>query len=214
MLKLDLSRAHDPVAVEARLRKLDRDIEIRVRHLDMASRRITSDYPDLASWFCLRVMSGREFIVEKSLSDANVEAIVPQRKGEEIRKRGRVIPAPLLPVIPGYVLARCVPSAAAISGLRNVQHVASVVGKGEIPYRVPIDFINRFIDLAVTGEYDYRRTETDLKVGSQIRVIDGPFASFPAVVTGIDRAKEGRIDVEINIFGRPTPVELDLAQVQ
>lgn len=214
MRQLDLSRAHDPVAVEARLRRLERDREIHIHHLGMASRRITADYPELAGWFCLRVMTGREFSVEKSLFDAGVEAIVPQRKGQEIRKRGRIIPACTLPVIPGYVLVRCVPSAAAFVGLRHVPSVISVVGKGETPYRVPLKFVSRFIDLAVSGEYDYRHAETELKVGSKIHVIDGPFASFPAVVCGIDRACEGRIDVEVNIFGRPTPVELDLAQVQ
>lgn len=197
-----------------KLNKIADEKRIRITGLSMASKRIADEYPEMAGWYCLRVKGGREFSVENSMKDVGIDAIVPCRKGEEMRKRGRIIAAPMLPVIPGYVLIRIVPSAAALSAVRRIDNVSGFVGKGEVAYRVPAKYINRFMSLAVTGEYDYRVTETTLKAGSKVRISDGPFASFPAVVTGIEGAKVGRIDVEVNIFGRLTPIELDLAQVE
>lgn len=195
--------------------KAEAETAIRIHDIDMASRRLVADYPKLAGWFCLSVKNRREFAVEKCLGESDVEACVPRRKGDVIRKRGRELPPPTLPVIPGYLLVKCVPSPSAFSGLRNVDNVTGIIGRGEVPYRVPVKFIEPFMALAAEGKYDYHPEEHGYEVYMQVRITDGPFASFPAVVTNIDKAAtEGRINVEASIFGRSTPIELDLAQIE
>lgn len=191
-----------------------RDRSIRIRNIDAASRRIVDDYPDLAGWYCLSVRQRGEFLVEKELQSADIMACVPRRMGEEKVHRGRRLPAPVLPVIPGYILVHCVPSAAAFMGLRHIERVTGIVGKGEIPYRLPARMISHFIAMAKAGEYDHREVKVSYLPGEAVVVTDGPFASFPAVVVAIDQeAGHSRINVEVNIFGRPTPVELDVAQI-
>ncbi|MHC2573982.1 transcription termination/antitermination protein NusG [Rhizobium leguminosarum] len=201
---------------DAGYRKLDKiadDQRIRISSLAMASRRIIADYPELCSWYCLQVMTRSEFTVEKYLYEENVEALVPTRRGEERRLRHRVIAAPRLPVMPGYVLVQCIARAECFVALRRVKHVIGIIGGCEKPYRIPFEFVEKFRKRAHEGTYDSREVLLTYKLGEDVRITDGPFASFGAIVTAIDGVKH-RITVEASIFGRSTPVELDIAQIE
>jgi transcriptional antiterminator NusG len=83
----------------------DKMRRIRIDLLSYAQHRAGDDSP----WFAARVMSGREIAVKKALDEAHIEACVPMRKGPEYRRRGRVIPATLIPVMTSYVLVRFQP---------------------------------------------------------------------------------------------------------
>lgn len=202
---------------EFKQEKARRENRIRISQLGMASRRIADDYPELAAWLCFSVRPRCEFAVEEALTAQNVHALIPRRKGEEIKRRHRIIPAPTLPVLPGYVLVRCVPSNEAVQGILRFdreKRVLGVLGNGVSFHRVSPKFINRFIEKAESGAYDFRApSPVHYVLGEQARIIDGPFVSFVGEVTNFDAAAN-RLMVEIEIFGRKTPIDLDVAQVE
>lgn len=197
--------------------KLDRIAEeqrIRISNLAMASRRIIADYPDSCPWFCLSVRTGSEFTVEKYLYEENVEALVPTWMTEPKYIRGRMTEPQKRPVMPGYLLVQCAASAHAFLALIRVKYVTGIIGGAVSPYRIPLRHIEKFREEAKTGRYDYRPPDpTVYMVNEPIKVIDGPFASFPGTVIDWDGEKN-RVKVEVMIFGRETSVELDVAQIE
>ncbi|NEU13570.1 hypothetical protein G3T14_15730 [Methylobacterium sp. BTF04] len=77
------------------------------------------------------------------------------------------------------------------------------------PARLDAEGLQRFVDVIARGEIV---EPVGIKVGQSVLVMDGPFASFPAAVEEI--LPHDRLRVAVSIFGRPSPVELGIADVQ
>ncbi len=199
--------------------KARRELEIKSSHLSMATKSATAriaadEFGMKPAWFCLRVADGFETDVENYLVKEGVEALVVRSNPQEVRRRRRVRIIPGRAILRGYVMVRCCALAAAIMGLLSVDNVLEILGGPVNPYRASEEEINNFKMMALDGKYDHVDDElAGLKLGDQVRVTDGPFAWFQAVVTAIDEESHS-CTVEIDIFGKPTPIILDLAAIQ
>lgn len=194
--------------------KARREMAIRIHQSSMAMKRIADDYPHLSGWICLAVRDRCEFAVEKLLIDGGVDVLLPRRRSARSVNRGRVRQGVVLPVIPGYLLVRCAIVPAAMMALARVEGVLDIVGGMERPYRIRAQEVEKFRYLAEEGAYDEREVSCDYLVDEVVLITDGPFASFNGVVVDIEKAGKGRLIVEANIFGRSTPLELDVAQIE
>src|SRR5215831_9681949 len=152
-----------------------------------AERADVTSAPAEAQWYVIHAYSGHEEKVKKNL-EKRIESMDMQDQILEV-----FVP---MEDESWYVV-------------RNTPGVTSFVGSGNKP--VPLQEIElRSILKQVKQEPQIR---VEFQVGESVRVVDGPFADFLGKVDEIN-AEKGKLKVLVNMFGRETPVELDLLQVE
>lgn len=184
---------------------------IRLERLAAVARITREETP----WFAVRVWTGRETAVDNALSWIGVHALVPMRKGPDLRRRHRIIPGQLMPVIHGYVLVQVEPDAESLDALKGVEHVIEVLGGCLSPRRLGSSEVNHFKDMADNGAYDWEGP-SDLVVaaGDRVRITGGPFSEFNAVVVTANGKGKGDVVVSVNILGGDVPVTMPLAMLE
>lgn len=172
-----------------------------------------------ARWYVLHVYSGFEQKIansiqeqagKKGLADDIEEILVPTEEVVEV-KRGQRVTAERK-FFPGYVLIKMEMSDAAWHLIKNTDKVTGFLGGGKRPVPVPEKEAMALIKQIQEG-VDSPRPSVTFDIAEEVRVTDGPFASFTGTVEGIDEDKQ-KLKVSVSIFGRATPVELDYTQVE
>lgn len=117
-------------------------------------------------------------------------------------------------VLPGYVLISMELEDKTWSVVKSTPGVTGFVGaKGDgVPTALTNEEVEDFLNVEEKKTKERMPTEIDYEVGEHVRVIDGPFNTFSGVVEEIFPDK-GRLRVKVEIFGRGTPVELEITQV-
>ncbi|WP_269581569.1 transcription termination/antitermination protein NusG [Roseibium sp. Sym1] len=151
----------------------------------------------------------REKAEQKGLSDLFEEILVPMEKVVEVR-RGRKVDAERK-FFPGYVLVKMEMTNEAFHLIKDTPKVTGFLGADQKPMPIPEKEAMRIINQVQEG-VDRPKPSVTFEVGEQVRVSDGPFASFSGLVEEVDDER-ARLKVAVSIFGRATPVELEFAQV-
>ena len=158
------------------------------------------------------------------------EVIVPIEEVQE-RKDGK-LKTVKRKLLPGYVLVRMSLDDPSWSVVRDTPGVTSFVGSEGHPTQVKIREVAKFLmpketvtaDAAQQGDaaelsvasapkVEDDKVAVDYEVGESVTILSGPFASVAATISEID-ASTGRIKALVSIFGRETPVELGLDEVE
>jgi transcription termination/antitermination protein NusG len=152
----------------------------------------------------------REQAANQGLADLFDEIMVPTEEVVEIR-RGRKV-ASERRFFPGYVLAKMDMTDQAYHLIKNTPKVTGFLGSDKKPIPISDVEAERILHQVQEG-IERPRPSISFEVGEQVRVADGPFASFSGLVEEVDEERS-RVKVAVSIFGRPTPVELEFAQVE
>lgn len=168
-------------------------------------------------WYAIHTYSGYENAVLRNLkqrveslglTDKIFDVIVPIEKKIKVKGTKRVEVEEK--IYPGYVLVDMIVDDNSWYVVRNTPRVTGFVGSGVIP--VPLD----------QKELDYifsRMEKSDIahdiviEVGEIVSIIDGPFKNYEGKVSEIDNVK-GKLKVLVSMFGRETPLELDILQIK
>ena len=152
----------------------------------------------------------RERAKAAGLEDLFEEVLVPTEEIIEV-KRGRKVQAERK-FLPGYVLVKMQMTDPAFLLIKNTPKVTGFLGAENRPMPISEDEAMRIVNQVKEG-VERPKPSITYEVGEQVKVADGPFASFQGHVEEVDEERS-RLKVAVSIFGRPTPVELEFSQVE
>lgn len=163
-------------------------------------------------WYVIHTYSGHEnkvkanlekIIENRNLHDFISQIEVPLQEVVEVKNGQKK--TVMRKVFPGYVLVKMIMNDDMWSVVRNTRGVTSFVGPGSKPSPLT-DSEVRIMGVNVVEKID-------LELGDSVKIISGPFENSIGVVSEINQAKHSVI-VNLSVFGRETPVELDFYQIQ
>ncbi len=191
-----------------------------------------------ARWYVVHVYSGsekkvaeslREQAVLKNMEDKILEVLVPAEKVFDAGKAAKLKASESKKknagetdvkdkafterkFFPGYVLVKMEMSDDCWMVIKNTPRVTGFLGSRNKPMPISDAEVERIIRQVEEG-VERPKTIVKFEIGEQVRVCDGPFASFIGLVEDVDDEKS-RLKLSVSIFGRSTPVELEFNQVE
>lgn len=152
----------------------------------------------------------RERAGQQGLSHLFEQVLVPTEKVVEVR-RGRKVDAERK-FFPGYVLVKMDLTDQAFHLIKNTPKVTGFLGSDNKPMPITEGEAMRILRQVQEG-VERPKPSISFEIGEQVRVSDGPFASFNGTVEEVDEER-ARLKVAVSIFGRATPVDLEFGQVE
>jgi transcriptional antiterminator NusG len=172
-----------------------------------------------ARWYVVNVFSGserkvaesiREQAEKKGLQDVVLEALAPMEQVVEV-KRG-VKTQREKHFFPGYILVNMVLTDESWHLVSSNPKVSGFLGGRGKPTPITVKEAERLLG-QLKDQKEKPKHTVFFDIAEEVRVVDGPFATFNGFVEEIDEEKE-RLKVSVMIFGRATPVELEFSQVE
>ena len=173
----------------------------------------------MINWYIVQTFSGfeqkvaetlKETVKKKELSDKINEVLVPMHevtvvtKGKRVQKKKKYFPS--------YILVKMEMTKELYHMIKNIQKVTGFLGTTGTPVPVSDNEIDKILGNIKEGSL-VPEPSLSFEVGEQVKVCEGPFASFTGLVEEVDEEKS-RLKVSVSIFGRPTPIELEYNQVE
>jgi len=178
----------------------------------------------MRGWYILHTLSSQEkrvaSVIKKGIEEGKykdfvfdvkvpVEQVVEMKNSKKVTRERKFFP--------GYVLIEMEMNKANMNIIRRVPGVTNFVGvqRGQLPKplsKKELDDILNKSQQTVT-ESEKPSSQIFISIDEKVKIIDGPFKGFQGIVEDVNPEK-GRVKVQVEIFGRPTPVDLDFLQIE
>lgn len=171
-------------------------------------------------WYVVNTVTGYEYKVKEKLEmminsmelHNNIyRVVVPEQKIVEVKngvKKERI-----KKMFPGYVLVEMVMSDEAWYIVRNTQGVTGFIGSSGKGAK-PIPLLPSEVD-SILGSMGLSRVDMtkELETGNKVKILSGPFANMEGTIESSD-VKTGKVNVNVDLFGQVTSIEVDLSDLQ
>ena len=173
----------------------------------------------MKNWYIVQTFSGfeqkvaetlKDTIKKKELENQIDDVLVPVHEVTEVKRGKRV--QRKKKYFPSYVLVKMEMNKELYHMIKNIQKVTGFLGSTGNPVPVSDKEIDKIMGGIKEGSLT-PKTMVSFDIGEQVRVCEGPFASFSGLVEEVDEEKS-RLKVSVSIFGRPTPIDLEYNQVE
>tara|TARA_Y100000590_G_scaffold67867_1_gene73910 strand:- start:12781 stop:13308 length:528 start_codon:yes stop_codon:yes gene_type:complete len=173
----------------------------------------------MKNWYIVQTFSGfehkvsetlKETIKSKELSDKISDVLVPIHEVTEVKRGKRV--QRKKKYFPSYVLVKMEMNKELYHMIKNIQKVTGFLGVAGSPARVSDQEIDKILGNIKEGSL-IPEPSLSFEVGEQVKVCEGPFASFSGLVEEVNEEKS-RLKVSVSVFGRPVPIDLEYNQVE
>ena len=170
-----------------------------------------------AAWYVVHCYSGYEEKVKKNLEqriesmgmkDYIFEVLVPTEEVIEIKDGQRQTVKRR--IFPGYVLVKMIMNERSWYVVRNTPGVTGFVGIGSKPTPLSQEEVEKIMQRIYA---EAPQVEVGFRPGERVKITEGPFAEFIGIVDEVYPDK-GKVRILLSFFGRETPVELDVLQVE
>ncbi len=167
-----------------------------------------------AKWYVVHTYSGYENKVasnlEKTVENRQLQELiqeirVPTETVTEITEAGKRKEVERK-IFPGYVIVKMIMTDESWYAVRNIRGCTGFVGPSSKPVPLTEDEVERL-------GIEKRTIEVSYQVGDSVNIVDGPLEGFIGVVEEMD-VEKNRVRVVVSMFGRDTPVELELDQAE
>lgn len=178
---------------------------------------LNTEEENKAKWYVVKVHSGFEkavvFSINQakktlSLEDKILDIIIPVEKqirikfGKRQEKENRIFP--------GFILVNMIMNDQTWYAINNIEHVSGFLGSRSYAESLSESEVQEIKDRMSENIVKH---DVDIKVGRSVKVIEGPFSDLSGKVEELDLEK-GQATVLVRMFGRDTPVKLDLFQIR
>jgi len=170
-------------------------------------------------WYVVHTYSGHEnkvreniqkMINASTIKDHFGQIVVPTEEVAEMKKGKKTITTRKF--FPSYILIEMFMSDEAFHLVSDLPGVTGFVGTGRNPTPLSQAEVNQILEQVVTAK-EKPKPKYVFEKGEPVKIIDGPFNNFTGVVEDVNLDRS-TLRVNVTIFGRQTPVELEFTQVQ